>query len=42
MDHLTIIQRIKIIKIYYKHVGSPTATYRALTGDYALYNRPTT
>ena len=42
MDRLTITQRIKIIKTYYKNGDSAIATYRALRGDYGLYNRPTT
>ena len=42
MDRLTITQRIKIIKTYYKNGDSATATYRALRGDYGLHNRPTT
>ena len=41
MDHLTITQRIKMIKTYYKNGNSATATYRALRSDYGLYNRPT-
>ena len=42
IDRLTITQRIKIIKTYYKNGDSATATYRALRGDYGLHNRPTT
>ena len=42
MDHLTITQRIKMIKTYYKNGDSATATYRTLRGDYGLHNRPTT
>ena len=42
MDRLTIAQRIKIIKTYYKNGDSATATYRALRGEYDLHNRPTT
>ena len=42
MDRLTITQRIKIIKTYYKNGDSVTATYHALRGDYGLHNRPTT
>ena len=42
MDRLTITQRRKIIKTYYKQGGSATATYGALRGDYSLHNRPTT
>ena len=42
MNRLTIIQRIKIIKTYYKNNDSATATYHALRGDYGLHNRPTT
>ena len=39
MDRLTITQRIKISKTYYKNGDSTTATYR---GDYGLNNRLTT
>ena len=43
MYRLTITQRIKIIKIYYKcGVDSATTTYCALSGNYGLHNRPTT
>ena len=42
MDRLTVTQRIKITKTYYKNGDSATATYRALGGDYGLHNRPTT
>ena len=35
MGRLTIIQRINIIKTYYKIDYFATATYRALRGDYA-------
>ena len=42
MDRLTITQRIKMIKTYYKNGDSATATYRSLSGDYGLYNHPTT
>ena len=42
MDRLTITQRIKISKSYYKNGDSVTTTYRALRGDYVLHNRPTT
>ena len=38
MDYLTITQRIKMIKTYYKNDDFDTATYRALSG---IYNRPT-
>ena len=41
MDRLSIKQRIKIIKTYYKYGDSATAMYRALRGDYDLHNRPT-
>ena len=41
MDCLTITQRIRIIKTYYKHGDSATATHRALRGDYGLHNHPT-
>ena len=41
-DRLTLTQRIKIIKIYYKTGDSATATYRALRGDDGLHNRQTT
>ena len=30
-----------MIKTYYKNGDSATATYRALRGDYGLYNRST-
>ena len=39
MNHLTITQRIKIIKTYHKNGDSATATYCALRGDYGLHNR---
>ena len=39
---LTITQRIKIIKIYYKNGDYATVTYSAFRGDYDLHNRPTT
>ena len=39
---LTNTQGIEIIKTYYKNVDFATASYRALRGDYGLYNRPTT
>ena len=42
MDHLTITQRIKIIKTYYKNGDCATDMYRALRGDYGLHNRLTT
>ena len=42
IDCLTITQRIKISKTYYKNSESATATYRAVRGDYGLHNRPTT
>ena len=42
MRSLTITQRTKMIKTYYKNGDSNTATYRGLRGDYDLYNRPTT
>ena len=42
MDRLTITQRTKIIKTYYKNGNSATVTYRVLRGDYGLYIRPTT
>ena len=42
MVRLTITQRIKTIKAYYKNGNSATATYRALRGDYGLHTRPTT
>ena len=42
MDRLTITQRIKIIKTYYKNGDSAPATYCPLRGDYGLHNRPTT
>ena len=34
MNHLTITQRIKMIKTNQKSVDSTTASYRALRGDY--------
>ena len=42
MDHLTTTQRVKMIKTYYQNGDSATLTYRALRGDFGLYNRPTT
>ena len=42
MNRLTITQRIKITKTYYKNGYSVTAKYRSLRGDYGLHNRPTT
>ena len=39
--YLTITQRIKIIKTYYKNRDPALDTYRALKG-YGLRNRPTT
>ena len=42
MDRLTITQRIKIIKTYYKNCDSVTTTFIALRGDYSLHNRPAT
>ena len=42
MDRLTITQRIKIIKAYYKNGDSASATYHTLRGDYDLHNCPTT
>ena len=42
IDRLTITQRTKIIKTYYKNGNSATARYRALRGDNGLHNRPTT
>ena len=41
MYRLTIKQRIKIIKTYYKNSDSAAATYSALRGDYGLHNHPT-
>ena len=41
LNRLTITQRIKLIKTYYKNGVSATATYRALRRDYGL-NCPTT
>ena len=41
MDHLTILQRKKIIKTYYENGDSATAMYGALR-DYDLNNRQTT
>ena len=42
MDRLTITQRIKIIKTYYKIGDSATAMYRAQREDYGLHNCSTT
>ena len=42
MDRLTITQRIKVIKIYYKNGDPATATSRDLRGDYGLNNCITT
>ena len=42
MNRLTITQRIKIIKSYYKNGNSATVTYRALRRDLGLQNHPTT
>ena len=42
MDRLTITQSTKMIKTYHKNRDSAIATYRALRGDYDLYNRPRT
>ena len=41
-NFFSITQRINIIKTYYKNDASATATYRALSEDYGLHNRPTT
>jgi len=41
MDRLTIEQRVKIIKTYYKSGDSNIATFRALRDDYGRHNRPT-
>ena len=41
MDRLTINQRIKVNKTYYKNGDSAIVRYRALRGDYGLHNRPT-
>ena len=38
---LTIIQRTKMIKTYYKNGDSAIATHCALRGDYGFHNRPT-
>ena len=38
---LTIPQRIKIIKTYYKIGDSDTGTYRALRGNYGFYDQRT-
>ena len=38
-NRLTITQRIKITKTYYKNGDSATGSYRALRWDYGLYNR---
>ena len=42
MHRLTVTQRIKIMKTYYRNADSATARYRGLRGDYGLHNRPTT
>ena len=42
MNSLTIIQRIKIMKTFYKNGDSATTMYRALRESYSLHNRPTT
>ena len=42
MDHLTITQRVKIIKNYYKNGNFATITHRTLIEGYGLYNHPTT
>ena len=42
MDRLTITQRIKKIKTYYKNGDSATAMYHALREDCDLHNCPTT
>ena len=42
MHRLTIKQRKKILKTYYKNDFSATATYRILRAEYGLHNRPTT
>ena len=41
IDRLTITQRIKNIKTYYKNRDFATATYPALIGDYGLHYSPT-
>lgn len=41
MEHLTIDQRVKIIKSYYKNSDSAVSTFRALRADYGRHNRPT-
>ena len=38
MVRLTIMQRIKMIKTYYKNGVSATAKYRVLRGDYGFHN----
>ena len=42
MNRITITQRMKMIKTYYKNCDSAAATYRALRGDFGLCNRPIT
>ena len=42
MGHLTITQRMKMIKTYYKNSDSATTTYRALKEDYGWINYSTT
>lgn len=41
MDRLTVEERVKIIKFYYKNDDSAVSTFRALRADYGRHNRPT-
>lgn len=41
MDCLTVEERVKIIKFYYKNGDSAVSTFRALRADYGRHNRPT-
>ena len=41
MERYTVIQRLEIIKIYYKNNESVHETFRALCEIYGRYNRPT-
>ena len=41
MERYTVIQRLEIIKIYYKNNESVRETFRALREIYGRHNRPT-
>ena len=41
-ESLTVTQRIKMIKMYYKNRDYDTVIYRALRRDYNLQNSPST